>query len=44
MLATAIYGFRVVPNMRVPNLSSTVVGIAVMAFGVWFHSLARKKT
>jgi hypothetical protein len=43
MLGTAIYGYRVVPNMRVPNLSSTVLGVAVIAFGVWFHRMARKK-
>src|SRR5438552_6612829 len=43
-LGTAIYGYRVVPTMHLANLSSTVLGVAVIAFGVWFHRMAMKKS
>src|SRR2546428_84163 len=42
-LATGIYGFRVAPQSRVANLSTVVLGIALMTFGIWFHRMAKKK-
>ena len=42
MVGTAIYGHFVLPAMRVPNALSLVAGIAIAAFGIWFHRIGRK--
>jgi sulfite exporter TauE/SafE len=41
-LAVGIYGYILYPRMRVVHPMAAACGIALIAFGVSFHRLARK--